>query len=79
MWRPFRIPGGWLFISLAVLAPMSLSAIVLITSLSGEGSDPRQVLLVAGIAVTGVIIYLVRRNHARRDLAEDAEPSNLTA
>lgn len=60
MKRPFRIPGGWPVISLVVLTPMCLSALVFITSLFGQGADPRQVLIAAGIAAIGVINYFSR-------------------
>jgi amino acid transporter len=76
MARPFRIPGGWAVIFLAVLAPMFLSAIVLATSLSGEGSDPRQALIVAGIAATGVIIYFTRREAVKKRAAGQARTSD---
>ena len=71
MVRPFRIPGGWPVIVLVILAPMFLSAIVLLTSLSGEGSDPRQALIVVGIAATGLIIYFVRRDTVKKRMAAE--------
>jgi amino acid transporter len=75
MRRPFRIPGGWAVLFLAVLAPMFLSVIVLATSLSGEGSDPRQALITAGIAATGVIIYFTRRNAVKKRMADQTTTS----
>ncbi len=71
MVRPFRIPGGWPVIVLVILAPMFLSAIVLLTSLSGEGSDPRQALIVVGIAATGSIIYFARRDAVKKRMAAE--------
>jgi amino acid transporter len=61
MKRPFRIPGGWLSLVLVTLAPMSLLALVLLTSLSGEDADPRQVLILCGVVMVGIGIYLARR------------------
>jgi hypothetical protein len=71
MIRPFRIPGGWAVIVLVTLAPLFLSAIVLATSLSGEGSDPRQALIVVGIAATGLIIYFTRRDAVKKRMAAE--------
>ncbi len=74
MARPFHIPGGRPAILLAALAPMSLAVIVLVTSLWGEGNDPRQALIVAAIAATGVIIYFTRRGAAGERIAGDSSP-----
>jgi amino acid transporter len=61
MKRPFRIPGGQLSVLLVTLAPMLLAALVLVTSVSGEGADLRQALIVCGMIIGGVGIYFARQ------------------
>ncbi len=59
--RPFRIPGGRPFLFLLMLVPMALAATVLAASLSGNGADPLQALILCAILASGIVIYFTRR------------------
>ena len=59
--RPFRIPGGWPGVILVALAPMSCGALLVITSVRGETTDPRQALIVIGAIASGVLLFVARR------------------
>lgn len=62
--RPFRVPGGWLGVTLISLAPMCFAAVVLWASFSD--TDPRQALVVLAAIASGVVLYFVRRRSAKR-------------
>lgn len=59
--RTFTVPGGWVGIAYVCIAPFSVAAAVLLASLQEETSHAGQFLVVAGVVLSGVALYLVRR------------------
>ena len=62
MCRPFRIPGNWFGVIVITLAPMCCAALLLVTSVTGEHADPRQAMVVIGVIISGVLLFLAKRN-----------------
>ena len=62
--RAFAVPGGWLGIAYVCLAPLGVAAAVLLASLREQHSHAAQFLVVAGILLSGVVLYLARRPRA---------------
>ena len=59
--RPFRIPGGMWGLAYTCLPPVGVSALILATSLGERGSNTRQLLIIAGVVLSGVALYALRR------------------
>jgi amino acid transporter len=58
--RPFRIPGGIWGLAYVCLPPLGVSAAILSTILHEGGLSARQWLIIAGIVLSGVLLYLIR-------------------
>jgi hypothetical protein len=56
----FRVPGGWWGMAYVCIAPLVFAALVLFATLRDWRSYPMQLLVVAGIAASGVAVYFVR-------------------
>jgi amino acid transporter len=62
--RVFAVPGGWLGIAYVCLAPLGVAAAVLLASFREEHSHAGQFVVVAGILLSGAVLYLARRPRA---------------
>jgi amino acid transporter len=63
--RPFRIPGGRLGLAWVCLAPLAIVAGVLYSAVRDADSYAPQLLAIGGVAVSGIALYLLRRNVAQ--------------
>ncbi len=59
--RPFKIPGGWIAVTIIILLPMFCGAVLLYATLHDETSLG-QILLIGGIVLTGPGLYALRQN-----------------
>ncbi len=59
--RPFRIPGGMWGLAYVCVPPLGVSAVLLATTLREGGLNSRQLLIIAGIVLSGVLLYAIRR------------------
>ncbi|MGH9746963.1 MAG: APC family permease [Candidatus Acidiferrales bacterium] len=66
----FLVPGGRWGLAYVCVAPMIVAAGVLAATLRDGGSYPNQLLVVGGVAASGIAIYLLRRRGAARLTAE---------
>lgn len=66
--RPFRVPGGLAGTIVVLVLPMALAGVVVYQSLVGEEGAVPQLVTVAVVMASGVVLYLARRSRAR-DLA----------
>ena len=62
--RSFRVPGGWWGLAYVCIAPLAFAILVLAVTLRDWRSFQGQLLVVAGIVVSGVALYFVRRGIA---------------
>ena len=62
--RPFRIPGGLAGLAYVCLPPLGVSAAILASALHEGSLSDRQCLIIAGIVLSGVLLYLIRRPRA---------------
>jgi amino acid transporter len=62
--RPFLIPGAMWGLAYVCLPPLGVSAAILATTLHEGGLSGRQCLIIAGIVLSGVLLYLIRRPRA---------------
>lgn len=60
--RPFRIPLGWLGVAYVCLAPFAFGLLVVWANLR-DSSQLRQLLIVAAIILSGLVVYRVRRKY----------------
>ena len=58
----FQIPGGWIGMAYVCVAPCMFAAVVLYATLRDWRSYTGQLLVVAGIAASGLLLYVLRRN-----------------
>ena len=71
--RSFRVPGGWWGMAYVCLTPFALTALVLFATLRDWRSFPGQLLVVAGVAFSGVTLYFMRRRIAVPRISESFE------
>lgn len=64
--RPFRVPGGWVGVAYACVAPLTVAGAVLVATVRDGGSFGPQFALIAAVVTSGVALYAVRRNRARQ-------------
>ena len=64
--RPFRVPGGWPGIFVLAALPFAFAAAVLSSTLRDWRSYPVELSVVAGIVVSGIVVYLARRSAVAR-------------
>jgi amino acid transporter len=62
--RNFRVPGGWWGLGVVCVMPFAAAAVVLFATLRDWRSYPGQIVVVAGVAASGVILYFLRRRSA---------------
>ena len=62
--RSFRVPGGWWGLAVVCVMPFAAAAVVLYATLRDWRSYPGQLLVVGGVAASGVMLYLLRRRSA---------------
>jgi len=67
MSRPFRVPGGWPVLFLITIAPTCFAILVFIASFQDKSADPRQMLIVCVVILSGVVIYFTRRRKALKN------------
>ncbi len=58
----FQIPGGWLGMTYVCLAPCAFAGVVIYATLRDWRSYIGQLLVVAGILASGLLLYVLRRN-----------------
>lgn len=68
--RTFRAPGGTATLVLLTVAPMSLAAVVAVTTLRQSDADPRHAIIVAVMLAAGSVLYFAGRKTARRNRSE---------
>ena len=68
--RSFRVPGGWWGMAYVCLTPFAFTALVLFATLRDWRSFPGQLLVVAGVALSGVTLYFMRRRIAVPRISE---------
>ena len=71
--RPFRVPGGWWGLAYVCLAPCTFGGVVLFATLRDWRAVPQQMLVVGLIAISGVLLYFIRRRLAMK-LRPAAQP-----
>ncbi len=59
--RPFKIGGGWPVLILITVAPMSFALTVIAATLSDPDTDLRQLAMVGGGIVFGIVFYFLMR------------------
>ena len=59
--RPFRIPVGMWGLAYVCLPPLGVSAAILTTTLREGDSNGPQLLVTAGLVLSGVMLYAIRR------------------
>ncbi|HEX3100888.1 MAG TPA: hypothetical protein VHQ01_03795, partial [Pyrinomonadaceae bacterium] len=62
--RPFRIRGGRAVLVLITILPMSFAVVVIWATLSDPEADIRHLVVVVAGLLSGVLLYLVRKNKA---------------
>ena len=62
--RPFKIRGGWPTMVLITILPMSFALVVIWATLSDPEADIRHLVVVVAGLLSGVLLYLVRKNKA---------------
>ena len=62
--RSFRVPGGWVGVAYVCIVPMAFVGVVAAETLRDWRAYPVQLVVIAGIAVSGVALYYARRRHA---------------
>jgi amino acid transporter len=55
--RPYKIPGGWFGISLATGSVVAFAFVCLIFFIVGTGDSWKQVVIAAGMLLTGPVVY----------------------
>ena len=59
--RPFRIPGGWWGLAYVCVPPLGFAVLVVLATLRDWRSFPGQLLVIAAIVLSGIILYFSRR------------------
>ena len=64
--RPFKIRGGFPVLILITIAPALFAAAVIIATVSDPEADRKQIAIVLGAMVSGVVLYFLRRSKVRQ-------------
>jgi amino acid transporter len=71
----FRVPGGIPGLYAVCIAPLLVAAAVVVATLRDWRSYPVQLLVVVGIVVSGVLLFVLRRNSGTLSPAREPAPS----
>ena len=72
--RNFRVPGGWWGMAYVCVTPFTFVVLVLFATLRDWESFPGQLVVVGVVALSGLVLYFVRRRAATLRSGEGFEP-----
>ncbi len=62
--RSFRVPGGWWGLVYVCAAPSAVALLIVVTTLREWATYTGQLLVVASVVVSGILLYIARRKAA---------------